>query len=62
MFYICVQNYFPVHFSLFIFLLVVFSYLILFYIWVFWLHIYLCTICMPGTLRGQKRTQDSVEL
>lgn len=30
-----------------------FIYFIL-YAWVFCLHLYLCTLCMPGALRGQK--------
>lgn len=38
------------------------SYFILSCIWELWLHIYLGTMCMPGDLRGQRRTLDLLEM
>lgn len=31
-------------------------------VWVFYLHVYLCTACMSGTLRDQKRATDPSKL
>lgn len=31
-------------------------------VWVFCLHVCLCTMCVPGAYRGQKKVLDSLEL
>lgn len=31
-------------------------------VWLFWIHICLCTIYMPGDCRGQRRASDSLQL
>lgn len=38
------------------------SFLITVCVWVFSLHVYICTMCMPGAQRGQKRAPDPLTL
>jgi hypothetical protein len=38
------------------------SYFLILCVWLFCLHVYLCTMYVPGAQGGQKRALDSLEL